>query len=73
MCNNEACSQCGLDPSVIVAFEPLGSLSDPPPKERQQRPGRSPHKPRVDRRSRAELAAENAALRAELEALRHQT
>ncbi|MFE2586421.1 hypothetical protein [Streptomyces sp. NPDC059378] len=71
--NTKTCSQCGLNPSVIVAFEPLGPLADPPPEKRSRQPSRSPRKPPADRRSRAELAAENDALRAELAALRTQT
>ncbi|MGW1563369.1 hypothetical protein ACWCQ1_43830 [Streptomyces sp. NPDC002144] len=64
--DKELCPACGLDPSVIVAFEPLGSLASPSPKKL------SPRKTPTDRRSNAELAAENAALRAELQALRDQ-
>ncbi|MFD9280267.1 hypothetical protein ACFWD7_23685 [Streptomyces mirabilis] len=72
VCDKEACPECCLDPSVIVAFEPLGPLADPPPKKRSQKPSRPSRKPPADRRSKAELAAENEALRAELQALRDQ-
>ena len=72
VCDNAACPECGLDPAVIVAFEPLGPLSGPPPTKRSQRRTPSPQQPPADRRSKAELAAENAALHAELKALRDQ-
>lgn len=31
ICDKERCPECGLDPAVIVAFEPLGPVTDPPP------------------------------------------
>lgn len=30
ICDKERCPECGLDPAVIVAFKPLGSVADPP-------------------------------------------
>ncbi|MDF2272010.1 hypothetical protein P2Q00_42360 [Streptomyces coacervatus] len=72
VCDKERCSECGLDPAVIVAFEPLGPVAEPPQKDRSQRPGHSARRLPADRRSKVELIAENAALRAELEALRDQ-
>ncbi|MEU2624645.1 hypothetical protein ABZ642_42155 [Streptomyces sp. NPDC007157] len=70
VCDKETCPECGLDPSVIVAFEPLGPLADPPPERGSQKLDRSAQEPPTGRRSKAELAAENAAMRAELQALR---
>ncbi|MET7718620.1 hypothetical protein [Streptomyces sp. NPDC005407] len=32
VCDKERCPECGLDPAVIVAFEPLGPVADPPAK-----------------------------------------
>lgn len=72
VCDKERCPECGLDPVVIVAFEPLGPVAEPPAEHRSQRPSGSSLKPPADRRSKAELVAENNALRAELEALRDQ-
>ncbi|MFG2030496.1 hypothetical protein [Streptomyces sp. NPDC048825] len=72
ICDKERCPECGLDPAVIVAFEPLGPVADPSPEKRSRKPSRSTRKPPADRRSRAELVAENEALRAELDALRDQ-
>ncbi|WP_332880954.1 hypothetical protein [Streptomyces sp. NBC_00564] len=71
-CDKERCPECGLDPAVIVAFEPLGPLAKPTAQNRSRKPRRSTRTPPADRRSKAELVAENNALRAELEALRDQ-
>lgn len=71
-CDKERCPECGLDPAVIVAFEPLGPIASPSPDKHSPKPGRATRKPPADRRSKAELVAENEALRAELNALRDQ-
>lgn len=71
VCDKARCPECGLDPAVIVAFEPLGPVAEPPADNRSRKQSsRSTRTPPVDRRSRAELVAENNALRAELESLR---
>lgn len=72
VCDKESCPECGLDPAVIVAFEPLGPVAEPPAEDCSQRPSRSARRPPANRRSKTELVAENNALRAELEALRDQ-
>ncbi|MER5908361.1 hypothetical protein ABT150_51720 [Streptomyces mirabilis] len=72
VCDKKRCPECGLDPAVIVAFRPLGPAAEPPTEIRSRKPGHSTRKPPADRRSKAELVAENNALRAELEALRDQ-
>ncbi|WP_239157838.1 hypothetical protein [Streptomyces sp. SID13726] len=60
------------DPSVIVAFEPIGPFEDlpnaSPASRRDLRPQRAP----ANRRTKAELEEENSALRAEVESLRRQ-
>ncbi|WP_234317531.1 hypothetical protein, partial [Streptomyces stelliscabiei] len=55
----ERCPECGLDPAVIVAFEPLGPVASPSMVNRSRRRSRSARRPAADRRSKAELAAEN--------------
>ncbi|MDQ0955669.1 hypothetical protein QFZ24_009592 [Streptomyces phaeochromogenes] len=70
--DKECCPECGLDPDVIVAFEPLRAVAAPPPDKRSRMPSHSARKPPGDRRSKAELVAENEALRAELDTLRDQ-
>lgn len=70
--DKERCPQCGLDPAVLVAFEPLGPVDDPPSAKRSLKSNPATRKPPTDRRSKAELVAENEALRAELDASRDQ-
>lgn len=56
-CSSEHCSECGMDPAVIVAYEPLGLAAEP---------ATAPAAPRPRARSswsKAELQAENARLR----------
>lgn len=72
VCDKERCPECGLDPAVIVAFEPLGPAAAPPADNHSPKSSRSARRPPSDRRSKAELVAENNALRTELEALRDQ-
>lgn len=71
-CDEERCPECGLNPAVIVAFEPLGPAAEPPAESSSLMSSRSTQQPPADRRSKAELVAENNALRAELESLRNQ-
>lgn len=66
--DKERCPECGLDPAVIVAFEPLEPVAAPPPDKRSRMPSHSTRKPPGVRRSKAELVVENEALRAELDA-----
>jgi hypothetical protein len=69
--DKERCPTCGADPSIIVAFEPLGSLAEPPVEAAANvRSGKPLGAPVARRRTKVELEAENAALRAEVEALR---
>ncbi|MFD9196439.1 hypothetical protein ACFWCA_50675 [Streptomyces phaeochromogenes] len=70
--DKERCPECGLDPAVIVAFEPLEPVAAPPPDKNSRMPSHSTWKPPGDRRSKAELVAENKALRVELDALQNQ-
>lgn len=70
--DKERCPKCGLDPTVIVAFEPLEPVAAPPPDKRSRMPSHSTRKPPGVRPSKAELVAENEALRAELDTLRDQ-
>jgi hypothetical protein len=70
VCDKEHCPECGLDPAVIVTFEPLGPAAHPPPENRSAKPSGPTQPPPAHQRSKAELVAENYALRAELEELR---
>ncbi|MFI0091839.1 hypothetical protein [Streptomyces bobili] len=65
VCDEERCPECGMDPAVIVAFEPPANNHSP-------KSSRFARRPPSDRRSKAELVAENNALRAELKSLRGQ-
>ncbi|MDT3446493.1 MULTISPECIES: hypothetical protein [unclassified Pseudofrankia] len=57
------CPDCGLDPSLIVAYEPLGLVAEPPgPVSRPATPIRQPSGAQLERRI-AELEAELAGLR----------
>lgn len=63
-CSSEHCSECGMDPAVIVAYEPLGLAAEP---------ATAPAAPRPRARSswsKVELQAENARLWRELRRLR---
>jgi hypothetical protein len=64
------CRECGKDPSVIVAFEPIGPLEELPSASPASRRNTHPRRAPVSRRTKAELEEENAALRAEVESLR---
>ncbi|WP_119203697.1 MULTISPECIES: hypothetical protein [unclassified Streptomyces] len=64
------CSECGKSPAVIVAFEVIGPVAEPPAAP-QVMPRNTASRPvPADRRTKAELEAENATLRAEVERLR---
>lgn len=61
--NFTKCSECGKEPSVVVAFEPIGLAAQPP--RRQNATKTAPRKP-----SRAELERRIAALEVENQRLR---
>jgi hypothetical protein len=57
------CPECDMDPALIVAYEPLGTVTEPP----GARPGPPPQLPRL---SRAQLERRVAELEAEVARLR---
>lgn len=64
------CSECGKNPSVIVAFEVIGAVAEPPQAPRTKPQNTASRRGRTSRRTKADLEAENSALRAEVERLR---
>ncbi|MGY5080929.1 hypothetical protein ACWIGX_28195 [Streptomyces nigrescens] len=64
------CAECGKDPAVIVAFEVVGPVAEPPMAPQVSSRNTASRRGSAGRRTKAELEAENSALRAEVERLR---
>ncbi|WP_139140973.1 hypothetical protein [Streptomyces oceani] len=64
--DHEQCTECGKEPAIIVAFEPIAPVGEPPGEEKRSP---TPVRPRT-RRTNADLEAENTKLRTEVERLR---
>ncbi|MFE7611638.1 hypothetical protein [Streptomyces celluloflavus] len=67
---DKCCSECGKAPAVIVAFEVIGPVAEPPAAPREKSRNMVSRRGRMGRRTKTELEAENSALRAEVERLR---
>ncbi|MFG2861710.1 hypothetical protein [Streptomyces sioyaensis] len=64
------CSECGKNPAVMVAFEMIGAVAEPPKAPKTKSRNTASDRGRSSRRTRADLEAENSALHAEVERLR---